>query len=58
MNSNESDDYRSSDDDNIFLEEEEEEESPINAIVYREMESLFKTICEEKYELVFVATIT
>ena len=54
MNSDESDESRSSDDyDNIFLEEEEEEESPINAIVYREMESLFETICEEKYELFF-----
>ena len=48
MNSDESDD--NDDYDNIFLEEEEEE-PPINAIVYREMEYLFETICEEKYVL-------
>ena len=28
-----------------------DEESPINSIIYREMEHLFETICEEKYVL-------
>ena len=30
---------------------EEEEESPINSIIYREMEYLFETISENKNEL-------